>query len=161
MKRLSLWIALTGLIASILLGVSILPGERSQAIGKVYAQESVLNPACSLTTLKGTYGFFRTGTVPAGPLAAVGVATFDGNGSSTARQTIRKSGITTSDLFADPPLVSLYQVDRDCTGEFLTPDGSVFAHIVIVDAGKELFGISLSDENTVTGVWKKMDGGQE
>jgi hypothetical protein len=136
--------------------ISPFRGRQLDIIPRVHAQEG-----CCVATLQGAYGFYRTGTTPVGTLAAVGIATFDGKGSTSARQTIRKNGVTTSDLFTDPPLVGPYQVDPDCAGRFLTPDGSVFAHIVIADGGKELFGISLSTGNTVTGVWKKMNGGQE
>jgi hypothetical protein len=87
---------------------------------------------------------------------AVGIATFDGAGTSAAIQTIRKNGVTTSDLFTDPPFVGPYEVDANCAGRTLTPDGSVFAHLVVVDGGKELFIISLSTGNTVTGVMKKI-----
>ena len=116
---------------------------------------------CSVTTLKGSYGFFRTGATPLGPLAALGIATFDGTGAvSTARQTIRKGGVTTSDLFTSPAGQGPYEVDPDCTGRLLNPDGSVIGHLVIVDGGNEFFIISLSNGNSVYGVMKKIRKGQ-
>ena len=152
MKRMMIRLALIASVVGLLFAMFPARGRQSALVAKVHAQEG-----CSVATLQGTYGFFRTGAVPAGPLAAVGIATFNGNGTTTFAQTIRKNGVTTSDLFTDPPQVGLYEVDANCTGKFLTTDGSVFAHIVIVDGGKELFGMSLSDENTVTGVWKKIN----
>jgi hypothetical protein len=127
---------------------------RSQHISTpaVHAQEG-----CSVATLRGAYGFFRTGATGVGPLGAVGIATFDGAGTSTGRQTIRKNGVTTSDLFTDPPLIAPYEVNSDCTGKFLNSDGSAFSHFVLVDGGRELFIISLSTGNTVTGVMKKIE----
>ena len=123
----------------------------------LHAQERQGSAVCSVATLKGAYGFFRTGATAVGPLAAVGIATFDGTGAvSTARQTIRKNGLTTSDLFTDPAVEGPYEVDPDCAARFLTPDGSVFAHAVIVDGGNELFIMSLSNGNSVYGVMKKI-----
>ena len=122
-------------------------------------QENVENRACSVAILKGAYGFFRTGTTSAGPLAALGIATFDGTGAvGAARQTIRKNGVTTLDLFTSPISAGPYEVDPDCAARFLNPDGSVFAQAVVVDGGKELFILSLSDANSVYGVMKKIDG---
>ena len=120
------------------------------------AQDQDDNAVCSVATLNGAYGFFRTGATAVGPLAAVGIAIFDGKGAATARQTIRKNGVTTSDLFTNPPIEGPYEVDSDCAARFLNPDGSVFAHAVIVDGGNELFIMSLSNGNSVYGVMKKI-----
>jgi hypothetical protein len=116
---------------------------------------------CSVATLNGASGFFRTGITSAGPLAAVGIITFDGKGGSAARQTIRMNGITVSDLFTDPALSGPYEVDSDCAGRFLNPDGTVFGHFVVVDGGNELFILSLSDANDVDGVMRRIGGRQE
>jgi hypothetical protein len=155
MKRIITLLLAVGVMGSVLtvgLGgrsqMSLLPTVHAQT---VHAQES-----CSVASLNGAYGFFRTGTTAVGPLGAVGIATFDGAGTSTAVQTIRKNGVTTSDLFTDPPLTATYEVETNCAGKFLNPDGSVFAHVVIVDRGRELFIISLSTGNTVTGVMRKI-----
>ena len=124
--------------------------------GSSSAQDQDDGAVCSVATLNGAYGFFRTGATAVGPLAAVGIATFDGKGFATARQTIRKNGVTTSDLFTNPPIEGPYEVDSDCAARFLNPDGSVFAHAVIVDGGNELFIMSLSNGNSVYGVMKKI-----
>lgn len=160
MKRNISWMTLGGLIASVLLGVPIFRGGRSGIVASVHAeeQENLENKSCSVASLKGAYGFFRTGTTSAGPLAAVGIATFDGTGAvAVARQTIRKDGITIQDLFTGPSLGGPYEVDPDCAARFLNPDGSVFAHAAIVDRGNELFILSLSDANSVYGVMKKIN----
>jgi hypothetical protein len=88
---------------------------------------------------------------------------FDGSGTVSARQTIRKNGLTTSDLFTDPPLVNPYEVDPDCAGRMLTDPvtRTVFAHFVVVDGGNELFIISLTDANTVYGVMKRVRSEQD
>ena len=113
--------------------------------------------SCSVAILHGTYGFFRTGIVPAGPVVGVGISTRDGNGHGTARLTIRRNGVTTSDLFTTPATQGTYEVDPDCAGREFNPDGSVFIHFVVVDGGKEFFILSLTDANTVYGVMKKIN----
>jgi hypothetical protein len=87
----------------------------------------------------------------------VGITTFDGRGASSARQTIRRNGVTTSDLFTDGAFDAFYAIDPDCTGRFINPDGSVFGHAVVVDGGREIFIMSLSDHNTITGVMKQIN----
>jgi hypothetical protein len=150
-------LSLTAGLVCIILLVGFNDKNRVSFVSSVHAQERAENAACSVATLKGTYGFFRTGATAVGPLAAVGIGTFDGTGAvSTARQTIRKNGVTTSDLFTDPPLEGPYEIEPDCTAKFLTPDGTVFAHAVIVDGGNEIFIISLSNGNSVYGVMKRI-----
>jgi hypothetical protein len=152
MKRIIISMVLGGVVASLIFARIVSPGGRPSLMPRVHAQEG-----CSVATLHGAYGVYRTGTTSAGPLAAVGIATFDGTGAvSTARQTIRKNGVTTSDLFTTPANVGPYQVDPDCGLRLLNPDGSVFGHGVVVSGGKELFILSLSDANSVYGVMKKI-----
>jgi hypothetical protein len=163
MKRYVSWMTLGGFMASVLLGMPFFRGARSGIVAAVHAQEQVNpeNRACSVATLEGAYGFYRSGTrsgEPSVPVVAVGLATFDGTGTvATARQTIRRNGVTVQDLFTDPPTAGPYEVDPDCAGRFLNPDGSLLAHIVVVDRGKELFFTSLAPGVTVTGVMKKID----
>ena len=157
MKRIIVSIVLGGVVGCLIFAGLVSREGRPSLVPKVHAQEG-----CSVATLHGAYGFYRTGTVSAGttsagPLAAVGIITFDGTGAhSPARQTIRRIGVTTSDLFTTPALDGPYEVDSDCAGRFLTFDGSVFGHFVVVDGGKELFILSLSDANSVYGVMKKI-----
>jgi hypothetical protein len=158
MKRTVNLVALAGLMATLLVGVSAFQGHPSGIVPKVHAQENDGHESCSNATLNGTYGFYRTGTTSVGPVAAVGLITFDGTGGhSPARQTIRKNGVTTRDLFADPPIDGPYEVDPDCAGKFLNFDGTVAGHFVVVDGGKEIFNISLAPGNGVTGVFRKID----
>jgi hypothetical protein len=157
MKRLVSSIALGGLVAT-LLGVSVFRGHQPDIVPKVYAQETDRHESCSNATLNGTYGLYGTGTSSVGPLAAVGLATFDGTGAHiTARQTIRRNGVTVRDLFADPALDGPYEVDPDCTGRLLNSDGSAAGHFVVVDGGKEIFNISLAPGNSVIRVFRKID----
>ena len=158
-------LTVAALAVSLPLTQTLFPSQKLDIVPKAYADDDRGAPAaqdqddtavCSVATLNGAYGFFRTGATAVGPLAALGIATFDGKGFSTARQTIRKNGVTTSDLFTSPPLEGAYEVDSDCAARFLNPDGSVFAHAVVVDGGNELFIMSLSNGNSVYGVMKKI-----
>ena len=158
MKRTVSLIALAGLMATLLLGVSVFQEHPSGVLAQVHAQENDEQKGCSNASVKGTYGFYRTGTSSDGPLAAVGLITFDGAGAhSPARQTIRRNGVTVRDLFADPALDGPYEVDPDCAGKLLNVDGSVAGHFVVVDRGKEIFNISLRAGNSVIGVFRKID----
>jgi hypothetical protein len=47
---------------------------------------------CSNEVLKGSYGFYRAGMTPNGPLAAIGTISFDGNGHSNVTQSISRGG---------------------------------------------------------------------
>ena len=158
MKRLVSSIALGGWVGTLLLGVPVFQGHPSGIVAQMHAQETDGQESCSNATLNGTYGFYRTGTTSVGPLAAVGLITFDGTGGhSPARQTIRRNGVTVRDLFADPALDGPYEVDPDCAGRFLNFDGSVAGHFMVVDGGKEIFNISLTPGNSVIGVFRKID----
>lgn len=153
MKRIVISTVLGGIVASLIFAGIGSRGGRPSLVPKVHAQEG-----CSVATLHGAYGFYRTGTRPDGPVAAVGIGTFDGTGAvAAARQTTRRNGVTTSDLFTTPAAEGPYQVDPDCGVRLLNPDGSVLAHGVVVDGGKEFIFISLSDSITVYGVMKKIN----
>lgn len=156
MKRIVSLIALGGLMAALLLGVSIFRGHRSGMVANVHAQEN--DGRCTNATLKGAYAFYRSGTRGSDPVAAIGLGTFDGTGAVvTARQTIVRNGAITSDLFTTPEAAGPYEVEPDCSGKFINPDGSVLAHFVIVDGGKELFFTSLTPGVTSIGVEKKIE----
>jgi len=101
---------------------------------------------CSLKTVNGSYGISTTGWIvsagPIGPVADVGVITFDGNGGVSQTTTVSLNGMIV------PTRTSLsgsYEVNsEDCTGSInLTlpgPTGPITStsHMVIVNHGKEL-----------------------
>jgi hypothetical protein len=158
MKRFVAWIGLGGLNASLLLGLSVLPGDRSGPVAKVHAQEKNDNSPCSVASLNGAYGFYRSGTRNGEVVAAVGLLTFDGTGAvATARSTTIRNGVKISDLFTTPAAAGPYEVDPDCTGKFLNPDGSDLAHIAVVDGGKELYFTSVAPGVTSTAVAKRIN----
>ena len=152
MRRIVTRIAVIAFVVGVLLLMSPSRSRQSSVVRRVHAEEG-----CSVATLKGAYGVLRSGTTSGGPLASVGIATYDGTGAvTTVRQTIRKNGVTTQDLFTGPTSVASYEIDPDCAGRLVNPDGSVFGHLVVVDGGNEILGMSLSPGNSVTGVWKKI-----
>ena len=103
---------------------------------------------CSNASLKGSYGFYRTGTNAHGPLAAVGLITFDGKGNSTATQSISRNG----DIEFDVTFPGTYVIGADCTGKGFTPDGDEFVRLVVMEAGKSLLMFSEAPGNAVYGV---------
>ncbi len=151
MKRAFAATIVVGFLASLFLLAST-SQSRPQVTPNMHSGEG-----CSLESVKGSYGFYRVGTTPNGPLGAVGIATFDGRGSSSFAQTIRVNGEETEDLFTDGSVDASYSVDSNCAAQFLNPDGSAFGHAVVVSGGEEIYFISLSDHNTVTGVAKRIN----
>ena len=91
--------------------------------------------ACSEKTLKGSYGFYRNGTTSTGPLAALGILFFDGNGNVSGSQSISRNGVFTFDVPIPP---GPYEVAADCTAKFLTDTGVEVARVLIVDGGNEI-----------------------
>ena len=108
--------------------------------------------ACSNKTLKGSYGSYRTGSTSTGPLAAVGILFFDGNGNVSGSQSISRNGVFTFDA----AISGLYEVAADCTARFLTDTGDEVARVHIVDGGKEFYELSETAGNAVYGVAKKI-----
>ena len=108
--------------------------------------------ACSNKTLKGSYGSYRTGSTSTGPLAAVGILFFDGNGTIFGSQSISRNGVFTFDA----AISGLYEVAADCTARFLTDTGDEVARVLIVDGGNEFYELSETLGNAVYGVGKKI-----
>jgi len=137
-------VAIVGLATGLLLSTSNIP--------PVHA-DGRRERACSVKTLKGSYGFYRNGTTSTGPLAALGILVFDGNGSVSGSQSISRNGVFTFDVEILP---GPYEVAADCTAKFLTDTGIEVARVVIVDGGNEIFLFSESSGNAVYGVGKKI-----
>ncbi|HSE39376.1 MAG TPA: hypothetical protein VLH08_01310 [Acidobacteriota bacterium] len=97
---------------------------------------------CSKSTLQGSYGFYRTGLTADGPLAAIGIITYDGNGNNHGRQTISRNGV-----FEHLEFNGTYEVNPDCT----TDSGAI-----VVDGGNELYNLSKTSGNAVYVVSRKI-----
>jgi hypothetical protein len=107
--------------------------------------------ACSNKTLNGSFGTYRTGSTSTGPLAALGILFFDGNGNVSGSQNISRNGVFTF----DNPISGPYEVAADCTARFLMDNGVEVARVVIVDGGKGFYEFSETAGNAVYGVGKK------
>jgi hypothetical protein len=117
---------------------------------------------CSNADLKGTYGFYSTGSVvPAGtPRLTVGRETYDGAGHFSDLFTVNDNGAETQHINS-----GLYTVNRDCTGTIVTPLGLLILTIdfVIVDSGREIYFMVSSNPAGVAvyGVRTKFSADQE
>jgi|RhiMetdeSRZDD1v2_1073273.scaffolds.fasta_scaffold140210_4 hypothetical protein len=148
MKLRTISIAAIALASGLLLSNSHIAGVRA---------DDRHERACSNKTLKGSYGFYRTGNTTVGmnpgPLAAVGILFFDGEGNWIVTQKIIRNGDIT---LPDSTFSGTYEVVEDCTGKEFLDTGVEFVRLVIVDGGKEFYFLSETSGNTVYGVAKKI-----
>ena len=120
---------------------------------------------CHNSTLKGKYGFYRTGTATAGGdhLAAAGFMVFDGMGKIEAYQNASLNGVYTADSLT----TGFYHVYPECVFTLsMAPYQAIdYAHIelthvktvgVIVEDGKELYALATDPGRTVLFIAKKM-----
>jgi len=128
------------------------------------ARQAPADNGCSNATLRGSYGLEGTGTLTggpfAGPIALVGVITFDGNGRFTQHQTQRLlvAGVPTT---LKVPFIGTYTVNADCTfslEQTNTLNGTIATvEAVIVDHGREYVGLNTTagSPNVVSAVAHK------
>jgi hypothetical protein len=119
-------------------------GRGMQLVLAAHADDSreTSEESCSLETLRGSFGITTTGFIvafgPVGPVADVGVVTFDGNGGVSQTTTVSLNGVII------PARVSSgsYVVNSDCTGSLSVqlppPAATSNSSFVIVDHGREL-----------------------
>jgi hypothetical protein len=107
---------------------------------------------CTVASLNGSFGYYRTGFTPDAPLAALGILVFDGKGHSSTTQSISRNGDIEFDISFD----GLYEINPDCTGRGLTPDGDEFARLAVINDGNGVLLFSESPGNSVYGVATKM-----
>lgn len=125
MKTLSM-LKLTAIVAVTLL-VLLTASQRSMP--RVHADDS--DEGCSVATLKGPYGLVFTGEIlHLGPIAAVGLANFDGAGHFSLDQTANING-----NIVPEHEVGTYSVNSDCTGSSLIAGHP--ANFVITDGGRQ------------------------
>jgi hypothetical protein len=101
---------------------------------------------CSNASLKGAYGFLDSHTsVPARtPFTALGRWNFDGKGNFTNTLTFNDNGtVTHANDFGT------YTVNADCTGKIFILGGTGTIEIVLVDGGKEFYGIATNPSSIV------------
>ncbi len=101
------------------------------------AAKAEADEKCSNASLQGSFGVASTGTiVGVGPLAAVGVVTFDGEGNHVGFDTISFNGAISRMTFT-----GTYKVNSDCTGsdtETFKGGPTIHRDFVIVDHGREI-----------------------
>jgi hypothetical protein len=149
--------AVVALVSGLLSSISHGGGDWASIVPKVHADDLHAIKTCSNATLNGSYGFYRTGTIPLpdgsrGSLAAVGIQFFDGNGNMTATQSISRNGAFTFDVVGSGP----YEVAEDCTGKGFTESGVELFRFVIVDGGEGLYGLSETSGNAVYEVVRRI-----
>ncbi len=110
---------------------------------------------CSNATLHGSFGYYRAGTIlpDGGPLVAVGIFTYDGDGHTFGSESANRNG----EYAFDQAGTGGYQVNPDCTGSLLNEDGDEYARLVVVNGGKGVYILSESG-NAVYVVATKIDG---
>ena len=106
---------------------------------------------CTNATLRGSYGFNFTGATGALPLAIVGVANFDGDGTASATYTISSNGTVETGVH----ITGTYKVNPDCTGSATDMTNDLHYTFVIFRRGAEMFLINTDAGNTFTGDFKK------
>jgi len=150
-------IAVAVMAGGLLLSISHGGGDWASIAPNVYADDLHAIKTCSNATLNGSYGFYRTGTIPLpdgsrGSLAAVGIQFFDGNGNMTATQSISRNGVFTFDVVGSGP----YEVAEDCTGKGFSESGVELFRFVIVDGGEGFYGLSETSGNAVYEVVRRI-----
>jgi hypothetical protein len=123
------------------------------AVQELHSKDVHGAATCSTSTLNGSYGFYRTGETPGGPLAAVGKIIFDGNGNQTTKQTASISG-----EFETSKSSGRYEIAADCTLKILSGNGDLLlATGIIVDDGNGFFLLNRAPGNAFITVARKID----
>jgi hypothetical protein len=96
---------------------------------------------CTNATLKGTFahtasGFEIAPPAIAGPVAGVGIDTFDGKGGVTTSATVSLNG-----NIVPVNATGTYKVNPDCTGTYVIPGTTLV--LVIADSGNEIHAICI------------------
>lgn len=108
---------------------------------------------CSLASLHGTYGFTSTGfRVDTGPVANVGIFTFDGQGSLTQDLTNSRNGVISRGVHAK----GTYTVSSNCRGSWeIVSSTSPTADFAINTREHEVMFIRTDEGSTITGILRK------
>ncbi len=117
------------------------------------AEEKVFGGNCSVRSLRGSYGFYRSGNGPFGPLAGQGIGLLDGEGNFHAFVNNSRNG----EISLDEEFIGTYEVDRNCTGRFLSEDGSETDRFVVIDGGRGWYGVSVFEGITIYTVATRVD----
>jgi hypothetical protein len=116
---------------------------------------------CSVASLKGTYAFRRTGVnnVVGGPIAAIGIEVFNGDGTLGLTRYTRSTNGEIQDWTDIPPIgEASYTVDRDCTGSLFAADGTRTNNIIVLDGGKRFSLLSVFPDTITTEEGQRLEG---
>lgn len=149
-----------GLLALALLGALVIVATTSKRIVRpVYAQSG-----CSLASLRGNYAFSQQGSEPKNakgtllPFDDVGVLTLDGGGNFSFTITDMSPGQPDPYLPIQLTGAGTYMVNSDCTGSASVTSGEaagITLNLVMIDGGREVFGIQTTPFVVATSDWKK------
>ena len=150
MKR----VVTTLLVFAALAALVIITIKPKDGVRAVYA-----NSGCSVANLNGNYGFTVSGfssIAPGGrptqfPFAAVGLATFDGEGNLSGTFTYSFNGSSST----DNPYTGTYTVNPNCTGLLTSTDGGDNFAFVIVSGGADVLATDVSAGTTTSLEFKK------
>jgi hypothetical protein len=125
--------------------------------------EEMRSQHCSVSTLKGTYGFAVQGTTDAasgvppalqGPFAAVGTTVYDGAGQVTiAARSASFNGIARQ----VPAETGRYSVSSDCVVTAQYPSG-VTTRNVLIDNGRAMYAMQTNAGTTIGGLSQRALG---
>src|SRR5215469_4126024 len=108
------------------------------------------NSGCTNATITGSYGTLLTGTIVGfGPIAQVGIATYDGAGHWSRTETTNLNGNT----FPPETIAGTYNVNANCTGSTQDEQGHA-STFVIINHGKEIL-VLVTDNGVVLTVDQK------
>ena len=122
-------------------------------VPELYSADLYTSAKCSNETMNSSYGIYRTGTTPDGPLASVGLVSFDANGKMTARQHTSRNG-----HFTASKATGRIEVAADCTLKIFDEGGTQISSGVVVDDGNEFFVLNRNSGNTTVLVGKRIHG---
>ncbi|HTI06013.1 MAG TPA: hypothetical protein VL549_11885 [Gemmatimonadales bacterium] len=106
---------------------------------------------CSIESLHGGYGFVRAGVSTAGPLAGVGLVTYDGTGNWSSTETLSRNGTFSFDAASS----GTYTVTPDCAGKLFSGDVEV-GRLSIADGGKTVFQLDETAQNQIAATEKRV-----
>ena len=122
---------------------------------------------CSNATLRGDYAVRATGNVPsgqtAGPVAFVGLFTYDGRGGLLGKLTIRLNDITNGPTTLNSNYSGTYTVNPNCTFQETWNNlagGFALHDATITDSGAGFDFIVLNLPNIVSGEGRRVQGAE-
>ena len=125
-------------LATVALTVGLVFASAASALGDDHPPRP-----CTNGTIKGTYGFYRTGPGPNGPVTAVGWITYDGHGGLSLEQDVVRDGEPSLEETA----TGTYDVGADCRARGYNEDGDQISSAIVVDDGNTIYFISLTGSN--------------